>query len=221
MKDWNTPDHHITDTDHGTLHFTDGTRLVIADWQVTENAPDTDGRVYASIRGWLTNGGGTGRPGDPYTQPIDAGRARLVHSELRGRQPLSERNVHIDYYTPGQPYPNTWDHPGYLVTVSWMDRRLPRRLPVDRRRHLAADRQRRPRRTRQGTPDRGGSRPVTADAYPLILREHPGCPEPEGHWPVRHNPHTHAELRRLLKTGRGQPRQRRNGRLVDLCPDHS
>lgn len=124
MRDWNTPDHHIADTDHGTLYFADGAQLVLADWQTTENAPDTDGRIYASVRGWLANGTGTGTVNDRYTQPIQAGRARLVRSELRGRQALTDLDVHIDYYNPGQPYPNTWDHPGYLVTVTWMDRRV-------------------------------------------------------------------------------------------------
>src|SRR5215218_7764436 len=98
MRDWNTPDHHIADTDHGTLHFTGGAQLVLADWQTTENAPDTDGRIYASICGWLANGGGSGQPGDRYTEPVAAGRAHLVRSELRSRQPLTGLDVHVDYY---------------------------------------------------------------------------------------------------------------------------
>lgn len=124
MQSWNTPDHHIAGTDHGTLHFTGDVALVLADWQVTENAPDADGRIYASVRGWLANGTGTGTVNDPRTEPIEAGRARLVRSELRGRQALTDLDVHVDYYNPGRPYPNTWDHPGCLVTVSWMDRRV-------------------------------------------------------------------------------------------------
>lgn len=40
----------------------------------------------------------------------------------------------------------------------------------------------------------------------------------EGHWPVQLEPHTHQELRRLLKTERGW-RRTRDGR--DLCPDHA
>lgn len=124
MKTWNTPDHHIADTEHGTLTFTDGVTLVIADWQFTENAPDSDGRIYAEVSGWLVNGGGTGRVDDPHTEPIEAGRARLVRTELRGRTPLADRDVLVAYYSPGQPYPNTWDHVGTLVTVSWMDRRV-------------------------------------------------------------------------------------------------
>lgn len=58
---------------------------------------------------------------------------------------------------------------------------------------------------------------MSADCYLLILCDGHGCPEPEGHWPVRHEPHTHAELRRLLKEHRGWTRRRVDGRLVDLC----
>ncbi|MGW2109514.1 hypothetical protein [Streptomyces sp. NPDC001948] len=134
MQDWNTPDHHIADTEHGTLTFADGITLVIADWEVTENAPDRDGRIYASVCGWLVNGGGTGRVDDPYTEPIEDGRARLVRTELRGREPVTDRDVHIDYHLVGRPYPNTWDHRGCQVTVSWMDHRIDahgHRIPED------------------------------------------------------------------------------------------
>ncbi|MEV5347145.1 hypothetical protein [Streptomyces achromogenes] len=62
---------------------------------------------------------------------------------------------------------------------------------------------------------------MSADAYLIITCEHPGCESPEGHWPVRFEPYTHAELRRLLKERRGWARQRRGGRLVDLCPEHA
>jgi len=124
MKSWNCGDHTIADTEHGTLYFTDCVTVVIADWQVSEEAPDSDGRVYARIEGWLANGGGTGREGDLYTKPIRAGRARLLRTELRGRQPVSDRDVHLHYEGVGQPHPNTWDHPGTLVHVSWMDRRI-------------------------------------------------------------------------------------------------
>ncbi|WP_327071909.1 hypothetical protein [Kitasatospora sp. NBC_01302] len=124
MQSWNTPDHHIADTEHGTLHFADGVQMVIADWEITEDAPDADGRVYAAVRGWLANGGGTGRHGDPYTQPIAAGRARLVTTELRGRQAITDRDVHVHFHSPGRPHPNTWDHQGLLVTIEWMDRHL-------------------------------------------------------------------------------------------------
>ncbi|MBB1244803.1 hypothetical protein GL263_14685 [Streptomyces durbertensis] len=124
MKDWNTADHTIANTEHGILHFTGDVPLVIADWEYTEAAPDSDGRVYASLLGWLANGGGTGRTNDPYTEPIEAGRAHLVRTELRGRQPLTDLDVHVTYHSVGQPYPNTWDHHGCQVTVSWMDRRI-------------------------------------------------------------------------------------------------
>ncbi|MGW3491365.1 hypothetical protein [Streptomyces sp. NPDC001054] len=124
MRTWNTPHHHITDTEHGTLVFEGDVELILADWQVTENAPDADGRVYASIRGWLANSGGFGRVRDPYTQPVDDGRARLLRTSLRGLKSVTDKDVHLDYYGVTQPYPNTWDHPGYLTTVTWMDRRL-------------------------------------------------------------------------------------------------
>lgn len=124
MRNWHDPNHHVADTEHGTLYFEGGVPLVIADWEVTENAPDRDGRVYAAVRGWLVNGGGAGRADDPYTEPIDAGRARLVRTELRGRPPVTDRTVHVDYYSPTQPWPNTWDHRGCQATVSWMDRRI-------------------------------------------------------------------------------------------------
>lgn len=55
---------------------------------------------------------------------------------------------------------------------------------------------------------------MTADAYLVLLCDGPGCAV-EGSWPVRFEPHTHRELRRLLR-GRGWAR-RRDGR--DLCPD--
>jgi hypothetical protein len=59
---------------------------------------------------------------------------------------------------------------------------------------------------------------VTADAYLVILCDGDGCEEPEGHWPVRFEPHTHQQLRRLLKEQRGW-RRTRDGR--DLCPAHA
>ncbi|MFF2080618.1 hypothetical protein ACFVXG_38370 [Kitasatospora sp. NPDC058162] len=124
MQSWNTPDHHIAGTEYGTLHFSDNVKVVIADWEIAEDAPDSDGRVYASVRGWLANGGGTGRHGDPYTRPIQAGRARLVTTELRGRRPIEGRDVHVRFHSPSRPHPNTWDHQGLLVTIEWMDRRI-------------------------------------------------------------------------------------------------
>jgi hypothetical protein len=64
---------------------------------------------------------------------------------------------------------------------------------------------------------------VTADAY-LVLRcdaaeksEFDGRCGAEGTWPVRFEPHTHRELRRLLKTERGWRRTRAG---EDLYPDH-
>ncbi|MEU6342180.1 hypothetical protein ABZ883_14710 [Streptomyces sp. NPDC046977] len=57
---------------------------------------------------------------------------------------------------------------------------------------------------------------MTADAYLTIRCDDSAC-DAEGSWPVRHDPHTHRELRRLLK-GHGW-RRTRDGR--DLCPDHA
>jgi hypothetical protein len=124
MKDWNTDDHHIADTDHGTLTFEGDVKMVIADWEVTEAAPDTDGRIYKFVEGWVANDTGSGTFDDPYVKPLDAGRARLVRSELRGQQPFTDRDAHVAYDNVGRPHPNTWDHPGHLVTISWMDRRI-------------------------------------------------------------------------------------------------
>lgn len=59
---------------------------------------------------------------------------------------------------------------------------------------------------------------MTADAYLIIRCDDPRCEVPEAHWPVRFEPHTHRELRRLLKTRRGW-RRTRDGR--DLCPEHA
>lgn len=58
---------------------------------------------------------------------------------------------------------------------------------------------------------------MTADAYLIILCDHRGCEYPEGHWPIRFEPHTHRQLRHLLK-GRSW-RRTRDGR--DLCPEHT
>ncbi|MEU8509834.1 hypothetical protein AB0C40_35190 [Streptomyces brevispora] len=118
MQDWNTPHHRIADTVAGNVP------LVVADWEVTENAPDSDGHIYVSVCGRLVNGGGSGRVGDPHTEPIEAGRARLMRTEPRGREPITGLDVHVTYYSPGQPYPNAWDHRGCQVTISWMDRRI-------------------------------------------------------------------------------------------------
>lgn len=111
MQDWNTPDHRIADTDHGTLTVAGNVPLVVADWEVTESAPDSDGRVYVSVCGRLVNGGGSGHVGDPHTEPIEAGRARLMRTEPRGREPITGLDVHVTYYSPGQPYPNNLGPP--------------------------------------------------------------------------------------------------------------
>lgn len=67
---------------------------------------------------------------------------------------------------------------------------------------------------------------MTADAY-LVLRCDAadetaagidGDCVAEGTWPIRFEPHTHRELRRLLKEHRGW-RRTRDGR--DLCPTHA
>jgi len=62
---------------------------------------------------------------------------------------------------------------------------------------------------------------MSADAYLVLRCDHDqagnGC-YAEAHWPVRFEPHTHRELRRLLKQRDGW-RFTRDGR--DLCPDHA
>jgi hypothetical protein len=65
---------------------------------------------------------------------------------------------------------------------------------------------------------------MSADVY-LVLRcdaadetETDGRCGGETHWPVRFEPHTHRELRRLVKQRDGW-RFTRDGR--DLCPDHA
>ncbi|MFB7763554.1 hypothetical protein [Streptomyces xiamenensis] len=116
-------DHRIAGADHATIALDEGV-LVIADWELVEKAPDRDGRVYITLRGWLANGSGSGRLDDPHTQPVQAGRAHLVRADLRGRRPVSDRRVHLDYQHVGRPYPSNWDHPGYLATITWADRRI-------------------------------------------------------------------------------------------------
>jgi hypothetical protein len=62
---------------------------------------------------------------------------------------------------------------------------------------------------------------MSAAAYLLIRCDHDhtgdGC-DAEASWPVRFEPHTHRELRRLLKERDGW-RFTRDGR--DLCPEHA
>lgn len=62
---------------------------------------------------------------------------------------------------------------------------------------------------------------MTADAYLVLLCDHRdpdgGECNAETHWPVRFEPYTHRELRRLVKQRDGW-RFTRDGR--DYCPDH-
>lgn len=62
---------------------------------------------------------------------------------------------------------------------------------------------------------------MSADAYLVLRCDHDrdgaGC-NAETHWPVRFEPHTHRELRRLVKQRDGW-RFTRDGR--DLCPEHA
>ncbi|MFE3505489.1 hypothetical protein ACFXPX_04680 [Kitasatospora sp. NPDC059146] len=124
MQPWNRDDHQIAQAERAILTFTGGRTLILADWQITENAPNPDGRVYAELRGWAANTGGAGTAQDPCTMPVESGRAQLVLAELRGREPLRDLAVHVGVGYPGKPFPNTWDHPGALATVSWMARRV-------------------------------------------------------------------------------------------------
>ncbi|MFB7763552.1 hypothetical protein [Streptomyces xiamenensis] len=124
MRPWNTADHHISDTDHATLDLADSGEIVIADWEVTSEAPDRDGRIYKTLCGWISDGSGRGHFDSSYPLPIGSGRAHLLHAALRGHQPISDQPVHIKIRPFGKPVPNTWDHPGYMLTARWMDRRV-------------------------------------------------------------------------------------------------
>lgn len=57
---------------------------------------------------------------------------------------------------------------------------------------------------------------MSADAYLTLRCDRAECEYPEGHWPIRFEPYTHRELRRLLKT-RGWARTRNE----DHCPSHA
>ncbi|MEV7123820.1 hypothetical protein [Kitasatospora griseola] len=114
----------ISEAELGVLTFAGGDELVLARWQFTEAAPDPDGRVYAVLSGWIANAEGSGTTEDRYRLPIKDGRAHLARAELRGREDLQDVAVHIDIHCPGIAHPNTWDHPGFWCTVSWMDRRI-------------------------------------------------------------------------------------------------
>ena len=113
------PDHRIGDTEHGTLYFADGTVTVIADWRIIEEAPDPEGRIYRTLRGFTVN-----RPHGPLSEtPFPEGETRLARADLRGT-PLVDTDVvcRLTYLT--APEPNTWDHPGYVLSVRWLDRNV-------------------------------------------------------------------------------------------------
>ncbi|WP_327223002.1 hypothetical protein OG229_02340 [Streptomyces platensis] len=125
MKDHNRPDHRIAGTEHATLRFADGTETRIADWQIIEDAPTSQGHVYQTLRGWIANTYADTR--DQVTHivaPAPNGPARLLAAALRGREPLGDLDVDCNITTVGQPYPNTWDHPGYLFEMTWQARQI-------------------------------------------------------------------------------------------------
>jgi hypothetical protein len=129
VKDWqHDPDHRIAGTEHGTLHFADGITTVIADWQAIDDAPDAQGRIYRTIRGWATTWTDPERRPDnsPLPPPLEArfpkGRAQLHRTDLRGQPTLTDREVVCYRTVVTPPYPNTWDHPGLLLSMTWLDR---------------------------------------------------------------------------------------------------
>ncbi|MER6241449.1 hypothetical protein ABT185_36385 [Streptomyces clavifer] len=125
MRSWNTPDHRIAGTERASLLFADGSESVVADWQLIEDAPDAEGRVYTTLRGWVVNTR-IDRSG-PYARIVDPtpiGEARLVRGQVRGHEPLTDLAVTCDVYTASQPYPNTWDHAGHVASVTWLSRVL-------------------------------------------------------------------------------------------------
>ena len=115
-------DHTIADTEQGTLRFADGTQTGIADWEITESAPDPHGRIYRTLRGWAANV--TGTLGDSDYVPFPNGPAHLFRAELRGQEPLADLSVDCSTHSVGRPYPHTWDHPGYLLHMTWLARTL-------------------------------------------------------------------------------------------------
>ncbi len=113
------PDHHIGDTEHGTLYFADGTVTVVADWRIIEEAPDSDGRIYRTPRGFTVNS----THGPLADSPFREGNTRLTHVDLCGT-PLVDTDVVCRLALLSAPQPNTWDHPGYVVSVLWLERNV-------------------------------------------------------------------------------------------------
>ncbi|MGW3308154.1 hypothetical protein ACWDG9_16390 [Streptomyces sp. NPDC001073] len=114
------PDHRIGDTEHGVLRFADGTVTVIADFRIIENAPDADGRVYRTLHGFTVD-----RPHGPLSDtPFPDGETRLARADLRGTEPLVDTDVVCTLKHLTAPEPNTWDHPGYRLSIRWLDRNV-------------------------------------------------------------------------------------------------
>ncbi|MEV6404005.1 hypothetical protein AB0M58_13810 [Streptomyces bobili] len=117
-------DHRIADAEQGALRFTDGTQTGIADWEITESAPDVHGRIYRTLRGWATNVTGSNTLGDSHYVPFPNGPAHLFRADLRGHPQFADLNVDCSTHSVGRPYPHTWDHPGYLLQMTWLARTL-------------------------------------------------------------------------------------------------
>ncbi|MEV6404002.1 hypothetical protein AB0M58_13790 [Streptomyces bobili] len=114
------PDHRIGHTEHATLRFADGTVTVIADFRIIENAPDAEGRIYRTLHGFTVN-----RPHGPLSDsPFPDGETRLTRADLRGTPPLVDTDVVCTLRHLTAPEPNTWDHPGYRLSVRWLDRNV-------------------------------------------------------------------------------------------------
>ncbi|MGW3308151.1 hypothetical protein ACWDG9_16375 [Streptomyces sp. NPDC001073] len=117
-------DHRIADTEQGALRFTDGTQTGIAAWEITESAPDVHGRIYRTLRGWAANVTSSSAPGGRHCVPFPNGPAHLDRADLRGQPRLADLSVDCSTRSVAHPYPNTWDHPGYLLQMTWLARTL-------------------------------------------------------------------------------------------------
>ena len=108
------PDHRVGATEHGMLRFADGTVTVIADYKIIEDAPDAYGRIYRTLRGWAIE--------SPSGISFPSGPARLSLADMRGQPLLCDTEVVCERKEIAAPDGSTWDHPGVLLAMTWLDR---------------------------------------------------------------------------------------------------